>query len=196
MSFLYTAYYCEENIWHLCQRREFSDLERHVVLITNDNRACPLWYQRAARKHHPVFWDYHVIMVASCIKKSEADFGCLAEDDARPFVWDLDTVLDCPMDVEAYVAATFQPHRVPQEFAPMFRVMTASDFVKSFSSDRSHMKDRNNRWLRPPPHWPVIFNGTHSNLLELLELGNKHPGEVLDLKDFVERFSRSGWLAD
>ncbi|KAF2349480.1 Protein N-terminal glutamine amidohydrolase alpha beta roll [Trinorchestia longiramus] len=49
----YTQYYCEENVWQLCdsvRRQRPAELSRcHVVFISNEARCVPLWRQRAGK---------------------------------------------------------------------------------------------------------------------------------------------------
>jgi hypothetical protein len=58
---LYTACYCEENIYMLCsdifkKRPELID-DFSVIFISNDHRSVPLWQQRAGRgDEHVVLW--------------------------------------------------------------------------------------------------------------------------------------------
>jgi hypothetical protein len=58
---LYTACYCEENIYMLCseilkKRPELLD-DFSVMFISNDHRSVPLWQQRAGRgEEHVVLW--------------------------------------------------------------------------------------------------------------------------------------------
>lgn len=125
----YTPFYCEENVWHLCE-----DGAGTVVVISSPSRATPLWKQRAAGDtEEPVFWDYHVILVR----------------DGR--VFDLDTTLPFPCPLEEYVDETF---RLPA--AVRFRCFDAEDYRRGFGSDRSHMRDEHGHWRAPPPPWPAI----------------------------------------
>ncbi len=47
-SFRYTPYYCEENVWHLCRQPSLSAFEKEAVFISNPQRACWLWEQKAS----------------------------------------------------------------------------------------------------------------------------------------------------
>ena len=63
----YTSCYCEENVWHLCNDRIGDDGK--AIFISNDNRQCPMWHQRAAADGEPVIWDYHVIYLSRVEKE-------------------------------------------------------------------------------------------------------------------------------
>ena len=40
---VYTAFYPEENVWHLCHKlREFKDLEAYVVFVSNEQKLVAL----------------------------------------------------------------------------------------------------------------------------------------------------------
>lgn len=166
-AYNYAPFYCEENIWHLCQEAEFRAYDRSVVLISNPRSTCALWHQRARRaENEPVLWDYHVIML---FKKKGWK------------VFDLDTLLPTPTPVVEYLRGTFGELAVPDEFRPLFRVIDADEFVKVFSSDRSHMKNPDGSWHVPPPPWPAIERNERSNLMDLIDMEKKNVGQVMDL---------------
>jgi protein N-terminal glutamine amidohydrolase len=172
----YTPFYCEENIWHLCRQEDLKSPQNKVVFISNENRACALWFQRAVKAGEPVIWDYHVILIAR-------DGDCWQ-------VWDLDTLLGCPLNVEAYLHDTFHTN-TPLPYQARFRIMQADDFVNEFSSDRSHMRDLKGKWLKPPPAWQPIYNGESSNLMDLVDFSNDRPGYIVDLQQFRNEFATS-----
>ena len=174
-TYNYAPYYCEENIWHLCQEKDFQNVDRKVVLISNLRRQCALWNQRARMGlGEPVLWDYHVIM--------------LFESNGWQ-VFDLDTLLETPTPAEKYIECTFGDDRTPEDFLPMFRVMDADEFVRVFSSDRSHMLTADGRWQVEPPSWPAIVRDGKSNLMELIDMQNPSVGTVMDLDKFEASFS-------
>lgn len=169
-DFLYTAYYCEENVWHLAADPRVSGDRRSAVFISNRARACALWQQRASQDPAiPVLWDYHVILL--CDRS----------------IYDLDTRLPFPCDAKTYLDETFPA--VWQE-PPRFRVVDASVFLKNFASDRSHMK-KDGEWSVLPPKWPAIV-GTQqgSNLMRFVEMDQPFLGEVLGLEEMYARISR------
>ncbi len=163
MTHLYTPYYCEENIWHLCADESVPGNEKHVIWIGSLNQYCPLWCQRAsANANQPVWWDYHVVLVAKTHQWQ---------------VWDLDTTLPCPVSIEEYLQQTF---RAEQSHPASFRMMSASYYRSHFSSDRAHMRDANNFYLAPPPQWPVISNAPLT-MPEMLDFTSDKHGELLSL---------------
>jgi hypothetical protein len=172
-EFRYHPYYCEENVWWLCQRSELGDGARDVVFITNPNKQCLFREQRATPAGANTLWDYHVIVVAG------------------GEVWDLDTRIGLHVPVDSYLDATF-PDLPPgmQELAPMFRVIDSGEFVKVFCTDRSHMRDAKGGWLQPPPPWDAPCNAAHANQMRFVDLGDDIAGEVLDLPSFRARYSR------
>ena len=176
---LYTPFYCEENIWYFCQEAEFSGLTRRVVCISNEHRACPIWGQRAApAPNQPVWWDYHVIL--------------LCRQDSW-MVWDLDTLIGLPVTLGDYLQQAF---RIPQialnrQYAPLFRVIDAEEYIMTFSSDRSHMRDPSGGWLAPPPPWPVIIQEGLPNFAECIDVNSTWIGEVMTFTEFRRNFHES-----
>lgn len=177
--FLYTPFFCEENVWQLCQHPELSHLEKQVVFISNHNRSCPFWSQRASTDDTiPVTWDYHVILL--CKPGSSANWQ----------VWDLDSTLSMPVAVEQYMNETFRHiRRVEVPFHPLFKVLDAQDYVRTFSSDRSHMLDTNGCWLEPPPTWPEINQNSQANLMNFIDMNQASEGTVMSIVDFSDAFA-------
>jgi hypothetical protein len=179
MRFSYTAYYCEENIWHLAGDPRIAGDAKQVVILTNPGRQCAVWAQRnAARAGGPVLWDYHVILL---VRRGSTDL-----------VYDLDSVLNAPSDALRYTDAALRPSlRVPAELQPWFRVIDAAAYRAGFSSDRSHMRRSDGSWSAPPPAWPPIEapQGTPGRftLAEALDLSSAAPGIILDLPAFLAR---------
>lgn len=49
IEFTYTACYCEENAYHLCQQlKDHHTDQMFVVFISNPARQIPVWHQRAS----------------------------------------------------------------------------------------------------------------------------------------------------
>jgi len=174
-AFKYAPYYCEENVWHLCQEKEFRPYDRNVVIISNENHSCALWHQRAGiAPGEPIFWDYHVVL--------------LYKNNGWK-VYDLDTDLPTPTPFADYLMETFKEGAVPEQYRSMFRVIDADEFVKVFSSDRSHMLSADGRWKVEPPSWPAIVRNGESNLMELIDMRNKSIGQLMDLFQFEVCFT-------
>ncbi len=163
-AYPYTAYFCEENIWQLADSIRSESAK--VVFISNSGRRCALWNQKLASSGEPVVWDYHVVLM-------EGNQGGW-------FVYDFDSVLPWGISLQQYLANTFD-ESVDVIFQPRFRVITASDYLKGFQSDRRHMRDRHGSWLKPPPKWPVISSGSMHNLDQFIAMDESGPGEVYDL---------------
>jgi protein N-terminal glutamine amidohydrolase len=168
----YCPFYCEENVFHLAQEPLLAGRPREVIFISNADRACAVWHQRAAaRPGWPILWDYHVVLLAG-----------------SPWeVWDLDTTLGMPMPAPEYLRRSFRDG-VPEEYRPRFRVVEAEAFVAAFASDRSHMRLPGGRWRKRPPPWPPIgAPGAEPNLMRFVDMNAAFLGEVLDLRGMLAR---------
>jgi hypothetical protein len=174
-EFRYTPCYCEENIWHLAQEKCFRGREAFVVIISGEGDYRRLWFQNLAeRQESPVFWDYHVLLLVF---------------DNGWHVWDLDTTLGLPVAAEIYFQKTFLNSGIDLENCDvMLRLIASESYVRSFSSDRSHMISPTGEWLAPPPAWPTILNESKSNLLEWLNVDLDGPGKVQTLALFMSEF--------
>ena len=162
----YQPFYCEENVFHLSAEPLVAHRPREIVFISNADRACVMWHQRAARKPGaPLVWDYHVVLLVG----------------APWEIWDLDTSLGFPVPAAKYLARSFRAD-LPASYLPVFRVVEASAFTAAFASDRSHMRGPDGRWLRAPPPWPAIGSpGAAPNLRRFVDVTFPFLGEVLDL---------------
>ncbi|KAL7169011.1 hypothetical protein ACSBR2_034103 [Camellia fascicularis] len=139
---------------------EGSDL--FVVFISNEKKQVPLWHQKASqRADGVVLWDYHVI----CIQRKKGD--------SSPLVWDLDSSLPFPSPLASYVSETMRPSfQLFSEFQRFFRVVHAPIFLRSFASDRRHMKDSVGNWIAQPSAYEAIVaeDGTVHSLNEYIEI--------------------------
>lgn len=169
----YAPYYCEENIWWLCQAPRFEGLEREVVVVSNRLRTCAVFSQRAARSPgEPVVWDYHVVLAVRAETGHE--------------VWDLDCALGAPLSAARWLDASFDP-ALPPSLLPRFRVVPAEEYVTTFSSDRGHMRDEHGRHRAPPPEWPCILSGSRP-LERLIDVEGEPLVELFDLLGLRARY--------
>lgn len=177
----YVACYCEENIWRLVSQRFASGRpEAEVALLTHaGDGVCALFDQRAApAPGQPIGWDYHVVLAA----RDRADGGWS--------VWDLDALGGLQQPAERWFDRCFPGvERWPAELVTSARLLEASEYLRTFSSDRSHMIDERGAYTKPPPPWPPIGAPRPSNLLSWLDLRRPDPGRVLGLTTLRERWS-------
>ncbi len=172
---LHTPYYCEENVWHLCQHTSVVGEERHVLWMTNSRQRCTFRFQRAAAQPGAaVVWDYHTVLIS----RTETWM-----------VWDLDHVLGFPVSLRDYLDASFG--RVPartERFACRFRVIPADAYVERFSSNRSHMLRPDGSWMAPPPEWPVIDHANPAIFRELLDTSSSVLAPLITRQELERRF--------
>ena len=171
-DFPHHPYYCEENIWHLCQHVQFKN--SHVIFIASTGDSFPMLCQRAMpNPQTPIFWDYHVILLIQGETNQILDF---------------DTTLAFNNDVETYFSQSFVDNALLEdEHRPLFRLIPASEYVEKFSSNRSHMKTESG-WLAPPPPWPPIIKA-ENNLSAYIDMNDLKIGEVLTYDEMLERFT-------
>ncbi|KAK6149145.1 hypothetical protein DH2020_016670 [Rehmannia glutinosa] len=160
--FHHTPYYCEENVYLLCKKLSEDGIAKSD---SSDLYVIPLWHQKAShRADGVILWDYHVI----CVQKRK-------ESNLPHLVWDLDSSLPFPSPLATYVAETVRPSfQLFSEFQRVFRIVHAPIFLRSFASDRRHMKDSAGNWVNPPPSHEVIVaeDGTTHNLNEYMEMSS------------------------
>lgn len=170
----YQPFYCEENIWLLAQDQRVGSGECLVALITGETGRFAMWHQRPADgPDAPLLWDYHVVLLVQ---------------DQGWWVWDFECDLGMPMPVHGWCAACFpQQQQVQPGYRPKFRVMPAADYVATLRSDRSHMRDEDGAFLKPPPAWSPPGGGLDSNLVQFVDLRGAFIGEILDLAGLHRR---------
>jgi protein N-terminal glutamine amidohydrolase len=195
----YTAFFCEENIWHLARKLMAEGVAAEqltVLVLTNGSRQLPLCAQRTGQEEDGlVLWDYHVIL------HQRTESGSL--------VFDFDSRLPFPCGFEQYQAITFpDPWRLPEAWQIRVRILPAATWVRDFRSDRSHMRNAAGNPLHPFPAWPAIGPppGQGIDLQHYLDLGRElgdvgcwcEPQELaaaLARERSTERFSEAGQRA-
>lgn len=110
-GYIYTPYYCEENIYLLVESftndRSISDKwETYAVFLSNHTKTVALWNQKVS-KHpdYPVVWDYHCILLLKPKAKTPShghghghahgDDDQVVEEESS-WIFDYDTRLDMP----------------------------------------------------------------------------------------------------
>jgi protein N-terminal glutamine amidohydrolase len=160
----YTAFYCEENIWHLAKARSHGS----VLFISNAVRKVACFAQKRAQTLHlPMVWDYHVVWLDGV--------GSSAT------VWDFDSVLKLGTAARTYLEATFRS--TDPTFAPRFRRIPRDEFLATFCSNRRHMRSSDGTFAEPEPAWPCIGEG--SNLETFIDMNKDGPGTVCSLSDLL-----------
>jgi len=154
-EFRYTAYFCEENVWWAVRElsdRGFDTTCMQVLLFTNPSQSVVLLNQLAANEGLPVAWDYHVVLQARI--------------DASALIFDLDSRLDFPTPLHAYLRNTFPDQaELPEHYRAWVRVIPAQSYLEHFFSDRSHMLG-----LMPTsefPDYPIIRPATGIDAISL-----------------------------
>ncbi len=189
---VYTSCYCEENVYQLCDRfvngaAEERPTECWAVWISNHTKSVAVWCQQGRGNGGFVVWDYHVIMLA--VFGSEMSKQCL--------VYDLDTTLPFPCDMKDYLRQAFRPDELKNPtLQASFRLVPASEFLASFSSDRSHMlkPGTSGVYSAKPPSYPCILKPEKStnNVMNFAEMRDPSvPGKVLEDLEALESYVMS-----
>ncbi len=128
----YTEFFCEENIWWLARSlidEGFDERQIKVLFFSNAGKSILLSNQRAAAPQQLVIWDYHVVLELSL--------------EQQPWIFDFDSRLGFPEQRDVYLSETFPAqHELAGPFRSQVRIVPAGDFLRFFSSDRSHMQGR------------------------------------------------------
>lgn len=188
---LRVAYYCEENVWRLAYRMRHhlhgnhhhyspdEDTRFWVVFISNVIKSVPFFHQRTSQDpNKSVCWDYHVILIGNTTSSANMQHHHHDEDDdnigeTTMMVYDIDSRLPYPCPLHQYLQQSF-PYEWPEPYNPMFRVIPADRFLSHFSSDRSHMINRQTgEWNAPPPPYAPITGG-HGDDAAIVAVGNNN----------------------
>ena len=169
---VYTSCYCEENVYKMIEVWEDRPKDLHAVFITNERKMCPIWEQRSSKEPgEPVVWDYHVIAATST------------------HVYDLDTTLPFPCDIDTYLQRSFRPDTLNPVFQQLLRPIPATEFLRVFSSDRRHMF-KDGKWLSEPPSYPPIFNPSLGhNLSQLIDCDDAMSFPWLTVSELIGHLS-------
>ena len=146
-----------------------------------------LWAQKIGDPNHNyhVIWDYHVILIYNNTDN---------DNDDSTIVFDYDTILPFPCSFDDYQENVLRRYDyINRKYDSKFRVIMAEEYLRTFSSDRSRMKDSNGQFLQPPPDYPCIQTSTESNNLNgfiSMEMQTFSIGQVMDLYQLRNKFSR------
>jgi protein N-terminal glutamine amidohydrolase len=171
----YQPFYCEENVWLLAQDQRCGPGERLVALITGAQGHVAMWQQKLAEAPgEPVLWDYHVVLFVA--------------DRAGWNAWDFECTLGMPIPAATWLTSCFPyQDRIPPRYQPRFRVLPAAEYVATLRSDRSHMRQDDGTYAKPPPSWTPPGGGQESNLVQFVDLRQTFVGEVMDLSGLGQR---------
>lgn len=173
-TFKYSENFCEENIWHLCQNPELEEFKKDVLIISNINRNCSFRFQKSPNGDELVWWDYHVILLAS--------------QPELHLIYDFDSTLEFPSPLKNYLEATFHIEHIQEgKDLPGFKLIASEDFVHSFISDRGHMKDDQGNWLSTPPKWPTIGKNGNLPLPKLLDFSENSEERIYSLSEMFSK---------
>lgn len=171
----YQPRYCEENVWRLLAHPALDGHRAWAVIVSSEAGHFFALRQSAGRSADGlVCWDYHV-------------FAVVEERDGRRWVLDFDSQLPFPCLLTDYLVETFGPLGA-QPAPPLFRLMSATEYLANLASDRSHMRNPDGTYLAPPPPWPAP-SGNGNTLRSWLDVTVSSPGLLLDLES-LSTFAR------
>ncbi len=163
----YWPFYCEESAWRLLATTSLVTGPASALLVANRFGRVACWASRAVGARpigwsvdslpgEAVPWDYHVVVVELT--------------PAGWVTWDPDSWLGPIAPAADWLRATFlDPALVRERYHPRFRLVPRDTWVAELATDRSHMKDRRGRWLKPPPPWDPPGAERGSNLAAWLD---------------------------
>lgn len=171
-EFKYSANFCEENIWHLCQNPALENFSKKVLFVSNSQKNCPFRFQKSINGDEIVRWNYHVILFASY--------------QGSNYIYDFDSTLPVPSSGKEYFEKTFLKNEEWTELDfPCFKAIQAADYLNSLVSDRSHMRDEEGNWLSNPPEWPVIQNEGAMTLNDILDFTDTSAERIYNLDEML-----------
>ncbi|KAH0617459.1 hypothetical protein JD844_015710 [Phrynosoma platyrhinos] len=193
---VYTSCYCEENVWKLCeyiQRQNQYPLEEfYAVFISNDRRMVPLWKQQAGCGEQPVIWNFTM----SLTYRITTLFCFMWQVEIRTLFMILTLCFLSPAPLTLILKRLLNQTALLVLDIEVFglfrkvRLVQADVYLKTFASDRSHMKDASGNWLKPPPLYPCIETADFKmNLDDFISMNpDVGWGSVFSLPDFVQTF--------
>jgi len=129
-DYIYTPYFCEENIWQLCRSFISQGIDKDqldILFLSNNKKQIVLLNQQLGSPGEVVVWDYHVILK-------------YCPDAYTSMIFDFDTRLPFPVDWQRYQLATFpDPRQLDSDYHVMIRKIPSSEYLTQFTSDRQHM---------------------------------------------------------
>ena len=156
---LYTALFCEENIWRLADsliQQAVLPSDLTVLFISNPKQQVAIFQQKSAPINEPVIWDYHVVL----LRKINTDF----------FIYDFDSRLGFKTRADDYISLSFlNQDLIKEQYRSQFRLISTTSYLQNFSSDRSHMKGitSDDKFPSYPP-----IESAHSNKITLQQYIN------------------------
>jgi len=136
-DFIYTANFCEENIWQLGQRLitlGYTSQTLRVLMLSNAERHIALYQQQQQPSPgQPIIWDYHVLLLATDTQ----------------LIYDFDSRLPFPVSAERYFQETLMS-TTQANWWVWIRAIPLVKYLAHFTSDRSHMLTS----TTPPNIWP------------------------------------------
>ncbi|KAF0759489.1 protein N-terminal glutamine amidohydrolase [Aphis craccivora] len=179
---MYTAFFCEENIWQLTKliletNKSNPNVKCYVIFVSNYAKCVHLWNQNSSHNEGLMFWDYHVFLIVQHLDNT--------------LVFDMDTRLQFPVPFQQYAKESIREEFKESYSKRYFKVVDGDVYVSKFSSDRNHMVDFDGGWMSPPPPYPPILNEEKVNNLDnfiSMDPSNEF-GPVLNLQEFKARFS-------
>ena len=162
-SLLYTAFFCEENIYHLGKTlvaEGFTAADIDIIFLSNANKSIALRQQQLQSDSCDyVVWDYHVILQLRYAQ--------------HEWIFDFDSLLDFPTLKEDYFQNTLiEKDKLAPELRPYARFIPLADYLHQFCSSRKHMLDNTGLPLANFPAYPPI------------QASNKH--ESIDLMQYID----------
>jgi hypothetical protein len=158
----YQPFYCEENVWRLLQNPAIPT-PGAALFVTNPHQTVAVYGQRHAIRD-PVIWDYHVVLLLP----------------RHGQVLDLDDREPGARPLADWLARAFR-RTDPAQHQAHFRMVPGPEFLRKFSSDRSHMRTADGRLRQPAPPWPAPFQPQLGmNLPRFVNLADPIAGSVVD----------------
>lgn len=192
----YVPFWCEENAWRFLARGAggHGGALSYALFILPRKGSVAVFSQKAGRAGDGlVLWDYHVVVLLGAQADGAGGTGWKA--------YDFDSSLPAGISADFWLEASFGRlasfGAEGEVHAPLFRPVDGAEFAGRFFSDRSHMRNSDGSWMKPPPPWqaPCAEDSRPEErwtLADLRDSGKTKGGELFDLEGMRERLRHPG----
>ena len=178
---------------------DFNDM--YVIFISNNEKKVPIWNQKNGSDDSRIaIWDYHVVALKKAQRQTAPSVSTTTTTTAAAaeaakysdsLIFDFDSSLPFPTSALSYIEECFLPaKKYPIVYHPIFRIISAVEYLSIFASDRSHMliEGEDKRYVaKPPSYVPIRTDKSAMNLPDFISMdSNWIPSQIKTLDELIE----------